>query len=96
MYSLARYGNSNLPIQYGNKIDLGIKLKLKEVVTPLPFIIFSICAFMIFSLSINYTSIEPTIVLAQESNQVSVNENSIIQSNNNVTQLPTTFANDKK
>ena len=95
MYSLARYGNSNLPIQYGNKIDLGIKLKLKEVVTPLPFIIFSICAFMIFSLSINYTSIEPTIVLAQESNQVSVNEISIIQINNNVTQLPTTFANDK-
>ncbi|MDQ2686026.1 MAG: multicopper oxidase domain-containing protein [Thermoproteota archaeon] len=97
MSRLSPYGNSNVSIQSRDKIDLGIKLKLKEVVTPLPFMIISMYAFaMILSLSVDYTSLEPTIVLAQESKEASINENSIIQNNiNNVTQLPTILANDK-
>ena len=97
MSRLSLYGNSNVSIQSGDKIDLGIKLKLKEVVTPLQFMIISMCAFaMILSLSEDYTSLEPTIVLAQELKEASINENSIVQNNiNNVTQLPTILANDK-
>jgi plastocyanin len=97
MSRLSLQSNSNLCIQPGDKIDLGIKLKLKEVVTPLPFVIISMCVFVIIlSLSVIYTGIQPAIVLAQESDQVSINENATIQNNiNNVTQLPTISANYK-
>jgi plastocyanin len=52
---------------------------------------------MIFSLSANYTSLELSVVLAQESNQIGVvSENATIENNsNNETPLPTISVNDK-
>jgi plastocyanin len=81
---LSQYSDSDQGIQYGDNIDLGIKLKLKELVAPLPIMIFSMCAFVIiFTLSVNHNSLEPTIVLAQELRQIGVvNENSTTTSSN--------------
>jgi plastocyanin len=51
---------------------------------------------MITSLSVNYTSLELSVVLAQESSQVNRNENSTIENNlNNVAQLSTLSTTDK-
>jgi len=76
-------------------MDHVIKLKPKELVVPFPFIIFSMCALiMIISLSVNYTNLEPAVVLAQESNQVKVNENATTENNLNTSQLSILSAND--
>ena len=74
-----------------------IEIKPKELVVSFPLIIFSMCTLiMITSLSVNYTSLELSVVLAQESNQVNRNETSTIENNlNNVTQLPTLSTTDK-
>ncbi|WP_458745235.1 multicopper oxidase domain-containing protein [Candidatus Nitrosocosmicus sp. T] len=94
---LSLYSNSNLHIQFCDKIDKKVKLKQKELVAPLPFLIFSMCALiMIISLSVNYTSLEPAVVLAQESTRIEPNENAATENNSdNETPLPTISVNDK-
>ncbi len=89
--------NSNQSIKIGDNLDHVIKLKPKEIVSFFIFIMFSLCALiMIFSLSINYTSLAPAVVLAQESDQVEVNENATIENNsNNVTQISALSTTDK-
>ena len=97
-FTLSLCGNSNPPIQFGDKIDQVMKLRPKGLAALLPITLLSICALiMIFSLSINYTNLGPAIVLAQGSHQVSGNENSTIGNNlNNVTQLSTTLSSNGK
>lgn len=81
------YNNSNLRMQIGDKMGRVIKLKPKELAVPLSYITFSICAMiMIFSVSVNYTTLDIPIVLAQESNQVTKNENSTIDNILTITQ----------
>jgi nitrite reductase (NO-forming) len=83
-------------MQFDDKMDQVMKSSPKELVTHFSFRIFSMCALiMIFSLSVNYISLEVPIVLAQEPNQTFVNENAAIEDNSNLTQLSTFSGNDK-
>lgn len=92
-FSLSLYGYSDQRIQCNDKIGPGTKSKLKELVIPFQFIIFSICAFiMMFSLSVNYDGLDPAIVLAQELKQVGLSENATTQ---NITQMSTISSNYK-
>ncbi|HEU5120720.1 MAG TPA: multicopper oxidase domain-containing protein [Candidatus Nitrosocosmicus sp.] len=78
-------------------MDDVIELKPKKLSVCFSLLIFSMCVLiMIPSLSVNYTSLELPVVLAQESNQVSRNENSTIENNlNDVAQLSTLSTTDK-
>ena len=66
----------------------------KEFVICLPFTIILMSALiMIISVSVNFTSLESVVVLAQESNQIRISENTAIENNSsNVTQLSTRSA----
>ena len=83
-------------MQFDDKMDQVMKSSPKELVTHFSFRIFSMCALiMIFSLSVNYISLELPMVLAQEPNQTFVNENAAIEDNSNLTQSSTFSGNDK-
>jgi nitrite reductase (NO-forming) len=83
-------------MQFDDKMDQVMKSSQKELVTHFSFRIFSMCALiMIFSVSVNYISLEVPIVLAQEPNQTFVNENAATEDNSNLTQLSTFSGNDK-
>ena len=82
--------NSNQSTQLNHKINQALHIDPKELGASVLLFIFPVCALiMISSLTLVYTSLEPAIVLAQQSNQLRGGENATNQDHSNLTQIST-------